>query len=210
MTKDTTRKTMKYPMTISKHLNRVCKDIVSGDKYFKGNRNKFFIEAIELAVARRLGAEALKSEWFGVPSEPGESDTPSDNDVVNTRPAPAIEPVPEPEPELPAPKETYTAPEGTPEPEIEPEPAPEPPPEPPKGRPPVLDWIDGGIRNQAGLLYELIYGPPMLPNETKEQQFHRCKTITGVIFAPLTRKGEASELAKKLVIDSAANFQIQE
>jgi len=72
------------------------------------------------------------------------------------------------------------------------------------GPKPLLEWRDGGIRDQSNRLYELTYGPRLLPGETTEQQFHRCKTIPKVVFETVTAKSDKpSALANKIVVDPA-------
>lgn len=181
----------KYPMTIRKHLDRVCKDIVVGHKHYRGNRNQFYIEAIELAVVRELGEEALKPSWYDTPKSNSTNQTvPSDGQAADT---PSSPPVQSESPEVP-PKES------------EPAMVPQSAPSTPQGRTPLLEWRDGAIRNQANEIYELTYGPPLLSGETKEQQFERCKRIKGVIFERVTKENLGPEANTKLVVESAAQF----
>jgi hypothetical protein len=216
----TAKNSKKYPMTISNHLDKISKHIVDGDNHFRGNRNQFYIEAIELAVVRKLGADALKPEYFDRPVEKGEPKTPSPAPA-----APASTSMPKNEPaSAPSPDKTLSEPENDAEKEIETYGGKIPPGEPvihlpadaapevkPKVKPglkPVLEWRDGGIRDQSNRLYELTYGPALLPGETREQQFDRCKRIPKVVFETVTPKSDSpSELANKIVVDSGAKFE---
>lgn len=181
----------KYPMTISKHLDKVCTGIVDGDTHFRGNRNQFYIEAIELAVVRKLGAGALDPNWVQPEVKKCESEPPSPKPKLPVVPAPSAKEKKFLEKKYAPPPVTEKAPET-------------------RGRKAILEWREGAIRDAQGRAWELTHGPALMSGETREQQFERCKTMPGVKFSIFTREDLPKEMEKEIVIQSGMEWEGEE
>jgi hypothetical protein len=163
--------TKRFPMTIPVELDRRAEVLVQGDSHYKGNRNKFFVDAIARAISSYVTDLSVK---LG-----GETVKPPEVVQVDLQP-----PEPPPPPQAPEPVVEIVDPMEEMRKELEQVET--------RGRKPMLEWRDGAIRNATNQAYRVFYGPPIKSHQTKEEHFEQCRSLKGVIFLPV--KGDGTKI----------------
>ncbi len=156
-----------FPLRLDARLDELARNLVDGDKHFRGSRNQFFVEAIEQAIAIRLGPDALP------PGKSPQTKTVSSDDAAargasRGRPRGSFQkkvesPIqPEKKQDVQTTKRKAKA---------------------------QLTWKDGAIRNTGGQEYEVQETPagPRPDSETEEEYFNRIRLVPGTVFVPVAK-----------------------
>lgn len=157
-----------FPLRLDARLDELARNLVDGDKHFRGSRNQFYVECIEQGIAVRLGPEVLppgKSPRNGSPS----TDEAAARGATRGRPRGSVKRVvPSPIPEEEKQKTKGAKKPG-------------------KAK---LEWKDGAVRAISnGQEYEIHETPagPRPDAETPEDYFNRIKLIPGTVFVPVSK-----------------------